>query len=855
MLSFLIDNDMRALLNRIVAAVRDLGWNIVVLVLRDSTTLTTYPVAVAAMDPNIQSSLLTTPPRPFQESHWRQDRFCISRSYFVDHHIQEGIGILKDEAGLIVYHVDLGPRADDEWHSDDFLITPLMINDEEVGWISVDDPEDRQRPTLARVKMLEIFADQAALTMEQAELHFEVRRQMARQTVLNELAQTITQHLEMIELFPSVTYQIEQMFSYERISITLRDDQLRRARIFVEDIRKEITPEQRDSPSPLEAIAFQTIIEQRQPNRIVPDVAQAMELDAEAELLAEGFHSYVCLPLSIWGRVIGVLSMAAETADAFKAAEEPFLMQIAEHVGSSVWNALLHEVEQKRRHIADTLVQLARIINSTLDLDQVLARALEQLKRVIEFDTSTVLMPEGDSLRIVACWGFEHPETLLGATFRVEENNISHQVMRAQQVRVVDDVQKLPEWGHDRDDLEGYKKIRSWIGAPLVIRDQSIGLLVLDNFEPEAYTEEDGETVEAFATQIAIAIYNARLYSALQQQRNRLESILTDTTDAIIVLDENSTIWLLNPAARRNLKVQDEHVEGQPLSVLNLAELNAAVEDAQKTGEPTTGEITLADGTTFRASIAPVHEFGWVIVMQDITPLKELDRLRTEWVAAVSHDLKNPIQVIQLGAALLEIDGPLNALQLQRVSIIQRGTQQLSNLVSGVLDLARLEAGPSLSLEVINPRDLIQSIMAEIEHLATKKDQQLLSHVTPHLPLFYGDSALLQRAIVNLLSNAIKYTADGGTITLRISATNNQVQFEVADNGQGIPPESLPHLFDRFYRVPDTEAEGSGLGLSIVKSIVEKHNGNIQVASIEGQGSTFTVTLPIAGASAAPEQG
>ena len=119
-------------------------------------------------------------------------------------------------------------------------------------------------------------------------------------------------------------------------------------------------------------------------------------------------------------------------------------------------------------------------------------------------------------------------------------------------------------------DLEGYKKIRSWIGAPLVIRDQSIGLIVLDNFEPDFYTEEDGETVAAFAAQIAIAIYNARLYEALQQQRNRLAAILRDTTDAIIVLNPQGEIWLMNPAAHRNLKIQQPDITGLSLKVLNF---------------------------------------------------------------------------------------------------------------------------------------------------------------------------------------------------------------------------------------------------------------------------------------------
>ncbi|MCD4684487.1 MAG: HAMP domain-containing histidine kinase, partial [Anaerolineae bacterium] len=211
----------------------------------------------------------------------------------------------------------------------------------------------------------------------------------------------------------------------------------------------------------------------------------------------------------------------------------------------------------------------------------------------------------------------------------------------------------------------------------------------------------------------------------------------------------------------------------------------------------------------------------------------------------VSHDLKNPIQVIQLGVALIEMDGPLNELQLDRVMIVQRSTEQLRNLVANVLDLARLEAGPSLRPETLHLSNVAAAALAEIEHLATRKQQHLISDIVPNLPMLRGDAALLQRAIANLLSNAIKYTPQGGQITLQLTHHDAQIAIAVIDTGEGIPAEALPQLFTRFYRVPGTSAEGTGLGLSIVKSIVEKHDGKITVESTTGQGSTFTITLPL----------
>jgi len=1006
------DIELHALLERVVQAIQDLGWNTVTLVLRDEATRTTYPAAVATQDAALKSTLLGAPPVSFRADIWRQEQFRISRSYFVDHRLHGGAHLYADELGRGVYQIDLGPREPDEWQSDDFLIVPLESDGQELGWLSVDDPSDRQRPTVAKVRALEIFADQAAFTIQQARRHQQVREQAARQSILNEIAHTISQHLDITDLLTAVSQQLQHLFIFQRASITVRDGQRSRPRLLAVDDQRGQPSE---NPTALENIAFTQLILGNQPNRLVGDLSQETELEEEAALVSDGVRAYVCLPLRVWGQVLGALSLSSSTPKAFNTTDFDFLIQIADHIAGAVWNALLYDLEQQRRHLADALARLSQIVNSTLDLDEVFELALEQLQRVITYDTASIMLVEGDRLRITACRGFDNPETLIGSIFRPEENNISHQVMRAREARVEPDVQLLPEWGHQRDDIEGahtihawigtplvvhgqsigiltldkhvpdfyseedgeaatafaaqiaiaiqnarlyesehrkqqinaglaqlaqivnstleldevlelaleqlgqvvsydtssimltegpnlvlaacrgfshpahvlgsvitpdeanfgygvllaqktrvvadvqqtpdwqhsrdnipdIRAIRSWIGAPLIVRGQSIGVLTIDKHEPDFYTEEDGETAAAFAAQLATAIHNARLYQAIEEQRDRLTAILTDTTDAVIVLDDSGKIWLLTPATERHFRVQRDEVLGQPIGILNLPELTQALTHVQETHTPKMLEIPGPEKTAFHASIAPVHQVGWVIVMQDISPLKELDRLRTEWVAAVSHDLKNPIQVVQLGAALLEMDGPLNAAQLDRVQMIQRSAAQLSELVTNVLDLARLEAGPSLRLMALDPADVIQAAVSEMEHLATEKRHQLKVELPEILPSLMGDAVLLKRVLANLLSNAIKYTPEGGQITLRAGLVDHTLQIEVVDNGQGIPPEALPHLFDRFYRVPGTKGDGTGLGLSIVKSIIEKHNGSIQAASTPGQGSTFTLCLPI----------
>jgi PAS domain S-box-containing protein len=387
--------------------------------------------------------------------------------------------------------------------------------------------------------------------------------------------------------------------------------------------------------------------------------------------------------------------------------------------------------------------------------------------------------------------------------------------------------------------------VKSLLSAPLSIGGRPIGALNLFNDETnDAFDEHDVYLTKIYADLAAVAIDNARLYQSVEDERHRFAAILSDTTDAIVALDQAGKVLLFNAAAEDCL---GDLVVGQPISALGIDDLVAALEEARSAKESTVHEVATPDERTLYASVSPVHDVGWVIVMQDITTLKELDKLRTQWVAAVSHDLKNPIAAVQLSAGLMEKAGPLNEMQKEILAKMQRGSERLRSLVTDVLDLARLEAGPALRLGVVNPAEVIAEAISDVETLAADKGLALMTDMPPDLPPVRGDAALLGRVMANLLGNAIKYTPSGGQVTVHANPQESTLQIEVIDTGRGIPAKSLPHIFDRFYRVPgsEEEAEGTGLGLSIVKSIVEKHGGKIWVESEESQGSTFAFTVPV----------
>ena len=229
--------------------------------------------------------------------------------------------------------------------------------------------------------------------------------------------------------------------------------------------------------------------------------------------------------------------------------------------------------------------------------------------------------------------------------------------------------------------------------------------------------------------------------------------------------------------------------------------------------------------------------------------------MKSEFVSTVSHDLRSPLTSIKGFADLLPVAGPLNEQQTHFLGKIQHGVETVTEMVTDLLDLGRIEAEVRMEMEPCDVAAIIEKAVAGQRNHAELKNQALDVHVVPDLPGVLGNRLRLGQAVSNLVSNSVKYTPEGGHIAVSVSVEDGQVVVRVKDNGIGIPPDDLPHVFDKFYRVdsPETaEIIGSGLGLSIVKTIVEKHRGRVWVESecgwktSVGVGTTFTIVLPAA---------
>jgi two-component system NtrC family sensor kinase len=243
-----------------------------------------------------------------------------------------------------------------------------------------------------------------------------------------------------------------------------------------------------------------------------------------------------------------------------------------------------------------------------------------------------------------------------------------------------------------------------------------------------------------------------------------------------------------------------------------------------------------------------IEGVGRTIVMQDITHLKELDRLKSEFVSVVSHDLRSPLTSILGYVQLLERAGELNDAQKDFVKRVHSSVDNITSLIGDLLDLGRLETGLDLTLTACSLNDIIIQVVENAQMAIQDKKLNLDLNLLEEECFVQGDRKRLHQAFNNLVNNAIKYTSEKGKITIRINKKDGQIITQVEDTGVGISPGDQPYVFDKFFRSDQVmdNFQGSGLGLSIVKSVVERHNGRIWLFSAPEKGTTFTVVLPVA---------
>jgi PAS domain S-box-containing protein len=345
------------------------------------------------------------------------------------------------------------------------------------------------------------------------------------------------------------------------------------------------------------------------------------------------------------------------------------------------------------------------------------------------------------------------------------------------------------------------------------------------------------------------------------------EAAIDSLYDPVIITDAQGGVTKLNPAAEEVFGAEAQNTGKHIEEIARDGRIAVAVAEALSSQRPVAGEGAASvlpldvDGVerAFRLRTTPMRDdegglMGAVTLLEDITHLREIDRLKSEFIATASHELRTPLTSVQMSVHLL-LEGAVGDLTDKQRTVLRacrEDCERLEKLMRDLLDLSKIEGGESAPNRApVHVGDLISAATGLLKRRADAKQVALVADVPSDLPPVLADRAQIERVVTNLLTNALRYTDSGGSIQVRAARRDGHVAVSVTDTGRGIPPEFLPSIFDKFAQVPGAPSGGAGLGLAISKRIVEAHGGQIVVKSVVGHGTTFTFTLQVATPSSA----
>ncbi len=538
--------------------------------------------------------------------------------------------------------------------------------------------------------------------------------------------------------------------------------------------------------------------------------------------------------------------------------------------------------------------EIATQISSTLDLNTLLNTSLELLARITHAEHGSVMLLEHDTDHLVS-------RASLGATDNTGFTRfplglgIAGWVAQHKQSVLIDDVSTDERW-MTLPEGSPHRREGSMVAVPLINQGEVLGVLTVSHSLTNFFNDDHLRLLNASVGAISIGVNNANLYHEIVEQYERsselqrmlqtearqTEAILQSLSDGVVVCDMYGSVLSVNPAAAVILQrtVEDlllwnlpellKRYMGERLKDMPLEELlDRPLTQDQK---PRIFTSTIKIGVKMASLImGPVLKedgelLGALLVLRDITREIEADRLKTEFIGTMSHELRTPMTAIKGFTQLLAMGslGPLNETQREFVNTINSNTEHMISLINDVLDITKIESGSvDLELRPLHLAEVLSGVVAELQSMIEDRQHQLLMSIPPGLPLIRADAYRLHQIFSNLLANAVKFTPRNGMIWIEASVANREnlpdhirdgilheqryTQISIRDTGVGIAQHDLDRIFDRFYRTENPlkiEAGGTGLGLSLVKPLVELLGGQIWVESKLNEGSTFFFILP-----------
>ncbi|MDY7078308.1 MAG: GAF domain-containing protein [Chloroflexota bacterium] len=625
-------------------------------------------------------------------------------------------------------------------------------------------------------------------------------------------------------------------------------------------------------------------------------------------------RSAMSIPMFVGGHLVGVLYVESDQTDVFEERDLQLMTALANQSAATIEAVrLLQESRsnamalEQRAHTLMLINRVSTTLNTSMDAYEILGITIRNLMELSDVDYGGALIPEQDrQYGIVVA---EHPTLqLANRRLPLPRSPSARRVLEMGIPYAIEDVTNHPIMEHLQEPLP--LEFRSLLLVPLVAQQEMIGVLLLASLDqPRTFSDEQMEICQTVASQAAAAVANARLLQDIQQQRralarksqemteasSKLDAILNNISDGLVVTDPTGHIILNNPAFREMASPPSARSPyGRLLQEsFPVAGLQPLIDQAlEMPGQIFTENLELPDGRVLKTSATalrippPILEpeageqiAGAVTVLRDITHEVEVDRMKTDFISTVSHELRSPLTSILGFTRLIQRDFQRRIVPhvaseekvhqtaariLSNLTIIEGESKRLSQLINDMLDFAKIEADQmEWRMHVTDMAAVIQSGVVATTAMADEKGLSIQIDLPPDgLPPVWGHRDRLVQVIINLLSNAIKFTEQG---QIRISGCRLQVaedegiqpkplplgewvMVKVTDTGIGIQDKEIPHLFEKFTQIGDTLTEkppGTGLGLSICKGIIEHHGGYIWTESEPDQGSIFSFVLPV----------
>lgn len=577
-------------------------------------------------------------------------------------------------------------------------------------------------------------------------------------------------------------------------------------------------------------------------------------LEREAASLAAA--AYMRFPLRLDGQPIGLVVIAAMQSVEWGEWQLRLGRALALSTESLLENTLWYYRSLRLDALQQAAFKMAQLINEDIELNQVLDQAVSEMIDLTQARGGEILLISADHKHIELAVG-KGQSRIQNAQQRAElgVGLVGQVALHRQSIRIED----YQTFEHALPSIVEHNDLASAMGVPLIRGEELVGVAAVFHMREDAkqpFTEDDLEMLEGLAPLAAMAIEKAQLRDTVRQERQQIQVILDHIPLPLMLFDTHLRLILANPAAhkavgRLDLSLYD--YVGKSFNRLRKA-LALDISFFQSTPIGDAFEVNLGAAGEFIIYVAQAVGLrgrveGYVVVAEEVTEERQLNRARSELLYILSHDLGN-ILSLALGYTSLMLEDPVTGEEY--ITYVRRIFEALTRAKALIRDVVEIEYAKTHGLQIAKPyylEEALQNVVRDMQALAALQNQTLTFTVIKNPPQeLVGNVSLIRQAFENLVTNAIKYTPGGGEITIILDSTETDAIVTVSDTGIGIPADQLPLIWDRFYRVNSEQVrsiQGLGLGLNLVRSVIQAHQGRIEVESEVGKGSTFRVYLPL----------